>query len=1150
MSSLSCYCLKVLSFLLLILVSLETVSAIPNPSAVYCMEMGYNYTIIKLEDGSEIGYCIFPDNTSCPAWDFYAGICGQNWSYCAKNGWLTIAMTDGKDPYSPYYSACAVRVKGVTKGYLEESSIGNLKIIGSVSKLMNLPEKLKSMSSSDIKEKYETKKSEESKEYISKVFKTMSLPSEFDWRSYNGANWVTPVKDQGNCGSCWAFASIGGIEAMINIIEDNPDFDVDLSEQYLVSDCFGAGDCSGVTPATFRAGHVLPFIKNHGVPDECCYPYIARDSSCSDRCGDWSKRLWKIDDFGIIDTTDIKKYLVTFGPIVTSMYWEDDTPDRWDSNGVYHCRNIHNTTNHAILIVGYNDTGGYWIVKNSWGANWGPDSNGFFKLGYGECGLGSDSSQYIYMLKKFPQKTTAESFEVTTGSYSGSLSNTYTKDGSYLTLEEKCGLIGCDGLDSVFTFKIPVEYASGYLDIIMHVKSTEKDFKLYVWNTQTNSWEYVSDIPGQCKTNEFGDSKKINWHMVKYRLCNSKEECYKYIDDDRYLKLKFYHAPCTICNKDYIYIDWLFIGWKNVIEKGLEWLRSQQNPDGSWTYSGRVTEENVGLTAMATAAFLNYGIDENDPTVRKAIDWILSKQQADGKITNGWYHNYDTSLAVLALVATRNESYYDEIKKAVDFLIELQNDEDEGYTPDNKYYGGWPYCEGIEVDEWWGGWADLSNSQFTMLALHYAEQFNPNDKIVPDEVWDKAEIFVTRCQNREESNPDYNFYDDGGFIYQPGSTIWAGGRSYASMTTAGLWGLYTCGVSRTDGRVMDAWEWIENNYHIDQNYPIGNQFLYYYLYGLAKACVLWDVTEIGGHDWYQEMSEFLINKQEDDGHWEGTDPWEEPDTVATCWALLALESKVIPKNTYLVFEVRSPADLHVYDPMGRHVGINYTTGGVDIEIPGANYSGPGTEPQIINITNPIAGTYRVKLVGREEGNYTYTVRGLIGDRVVSEYSYEGYIKPGEEQESRSIVSAIAGAITVETNALPIANADGPYHGYVGEPITFNGTGSYDPDGTIVSYEWDLDGDGEFDDAFGANPTVIFNETYSGNISLRVTDDKGATDIDNTTLTVAVAADTEPPTIESVTLDTYINIPNSSFHVTVEATDNVGVTAVTADGVTL
>ena len=312
------------------------------------------------------------------------------------------------------------------------------------------------------------------------------------------------------------------------------------------------------------------------------------------------------------------------------------------------------------------------------------------------------------------------------------------------------------------------------------------------------------------------------------------------------------------------------------------------------------------------------------------------------------------------------------------------------------------------------------------------------------------------------------------------------------------------------------------------------------------------------------------------------------------------------------------------------------------------------------------------------------------------------------------------------NQPPVADANGPYTGVVGSSITFNGTGSYDPDGTIVSYEWDLDDDGEFDDAFGANPTVVFNETYSGNISLRVTDDKGATDIDNTTLTVVInqpplanangpyqgiegqpvefnasasydpegmpltyywnfgdgssvvtdqstithiyaqqgnytvtlivndsiqnstpsityalindtepkanftanktsgfapltvhfndlsqsydgittwewdfdedgvtdsneqnptytydeagtytvsltvykadgdsdtetktdyitvtsAADTEPPIIESVTLDTYINIPNSSFHLTVEATDNVGIASVTADGVTL
>jgi squalene cyclase len=73
---------------------------------------------------------------------------------------------------------------------------------------------------------------------------------------------------------------------------------------------------------------------------------------------------------------------------------------------------------------------------------------------------------------------------------------------------------------------------------------------------------------------------------------------------------------------------------------------------GSWTYSGRVTEENVGLTAMATTTFLNYGVTESDPAVDKAIDWILSKQRGDGCITNGSNETYDTSLALLALRAT------------------------------------------------------------------------------------------------------------------------------------------------------------------------------------------------------------------------------------------------------------------------------------------------------------------------------------------------------------------------------------------------------------------------------------------------------------------------------------------------------------------
>jgi hypothetical protein len=95
-------------------------------------------------------------------------------------------------------------------------------------------------------------------------------------------------------------------------------------------------------------------------------------------------------------------------------------------------------------------------------------------------------------------------------------------------------------------------------------------------------------------------------------------------------------------------------------------------------------------------------------------------------------------------------------------------------------------------------------------------------------------------------------------------------------------------------------------------------------------------------------------------------------------------------------------------------------------------------------------------------------------------------------------------VSVEVPLPPIANANGPYTGvieYIAVPITFDGTGSYDPDGTIEKYEWDLDDDGNFDDAFGATPTVSFTAPGLGNIHLKVTDNNGATDTDTTTLTI-------------------------------------------------
>jgi hypothetical protein len=310
-------------------------------------------------------------------------------------------------------------------------------------------------------------------------------------------------------------------------------------------------------------------------------------------------------------------------------------------------------------------------------------------------------------------------------------------------------------------------------------------------------------------------------------------------------------------------------------------------------------------------------------------------------------------------------------------------------------------------------WADLSNTQFVLLALHYAEQVNPSDQLIPAEVWEKVLIYLQRCQNREASNPDFNFYDDGGFIYIPSGTYFAGGRSYASITAAGLWGYYTAGVSRNDPRVQDAWKWFENNYYVNQNYPLGDWCLYYYLYGLSKACVLWDKPQVGGHVWYDEMTKVLVDRQQPDGHWPGTNSSEEPDVVATSWALLALETKLIPTGTAMEIRVGSPVDLHVYDAQGRHVGLNYDTGEVEINIPGASYSGPGTEPQIIRIENPGSGTYTIGLIGTDTGSYSIAVTGYIGDEVVSTAEFTGSISQGEAYKAEATISAIAGAITID-----------------------------------------------------------------------------------------------------------------------------------------
>lgn len=454
----------------------------------------------------------------------------------------------------------------------------------------------------------------------------------------------------------------------------------------------------------------------------------------------------------------------------------------------------------------------------------------------------------------------------------------------------------------------------------------------------------------------------------------------------------------------------------SAIDQGLCWLLNHQNADGSWSYAypGGGDIPSVGMTSLATTAFLNYGIDEADPTVMKGLTFILSNLKADGSITN-WYGLYDTSMAVLALLSTNNQQAYGStVQNAVNYLIQAQNDEGEGATPSDWFYGGWGYEEGQTF------WSDMSNTQFVALALHEADE--KGWVSVSSQVWDKALVFVSKCQNLMQTNPTYAVFDDGGFVYNPTMNPWVAYemQSYGSMTAAGLWSLTCSGLGNGDIRVQKALEWFGNNYYVDQDYPIGNAWLYYYLYSFAKAMTLSGTDQIAGHDWYQDLSSFLASQQREDGawvnSWSGEYAGMEKEVMATAQAILALECKMTPAiQRSVTFAIASPADLHVYDPDGRHVGVNYQTGSIDLQIPGATYSGPGTEPQTITILDPGSGTYRVEIVGTGTGAWTLTIQGFIDEQLVYTKSYTGSITPGQTYESTATLSSIAGALTIDTS---------------------------------------------------------------------------------------------------------------------------------------
>jgi len=298
------------------------------------------------------------------------------------------------------------------------------------------------------------------------------------------------------------------------------------------------------------------------------------------------------------------------------------------------------------------------------------------------------------------------------------------------------------------------------------------------------------------------------------------------------------------------------------IEKGVEWLKREQDRSGSF-------DRDPGPTGLALYALAHSGVPDDDPSVERALRWLVTHLRKPS--------TYNVSLTIMALATLDREGHAKRIRRLAERLLVMGQCES----------GQWSYR--LRTGRSHG---DNSNTQLAVLGLWYARQAGAR---IEKSVWKRCHGFFVESQN-----------EDGGWGYSAKERK----KSYGSMVATGLAALLVCrsgmdGLRLEDDRVRKdpatkkAVAWLAENLALDENpgarFKLGggrnprkeiteSYWRHYWLWSLERAATIAGAEKLGGRDWYAEGAAWLLETQKEDGSWANP----EKPLFATCFALLFL----------------------------------------------------------------------------------------------------------------------------------------------------------------------------------------------------------------------------------------------------------------------